>query len=368
MCATPAIESEQKTMKQVLLPLPDTTRDYLVLGAGAIGGTLAHALARAGHEVTIVDSDAAHVRAINEFGLLIERETGSERAPRIRAFTPDEADDIGLRSLRVLLATKSQHTTQAAKWLMPHLDKGGFVISCQNGENVALIDRALGQGTAVTSFVNLFADIVGPGRIRDGGQAAFAIGESDGRISRRVLESVADLQAWGPVIATANVKGYLWSKHIFAEILSVSALVDASMADAVDLRRDAFLAIGREVFSIAAAQEILLERFDAFRPEAFGPGASVEMTETSLDGLTAWLRTMPKQRSGVWTDIMIRGRRTEAHEDLRALASIATELGILTPLIRWLDAALSELEEGTRRPSVSNLDELAELATRKQMV
>ena len=355
-------------MKENLLPPPDRTRPYLVLGGGAIGGTLAHALACAGHPVTVVDSDVAHVRAIEECGLVIEREASSERAPRIRAYTPDEADRLGLRFRRVLLATKSQHTTQAAEWLASHLDEGGFVISCQNGENVVLIDRALGQGTAVTSFVNLFADIVGPGRIRDGGQGAFAIGESDGRLSQRVLESVADLRAWGPVVATANVKGYLWSKHIFAEMLSVSALVDASMADAVDLRRDAFLAVGREVFSIAAKQQIPLERFDAFRPEAFGPGASVEMRESCLDSLTAWLRTMPKQRSGVWTDIMVRGRRTEAHEDLRALASIAAEHGIPTPLLGWLDAALSELEEGTRRPSVSNLDELAELAIVKQTV
>ena len=36
-----------------------------VYGAGAIGGTTGAALARAGHEVLLVDSHAPHVEAIN---------------------------------------------------------------------------------------------------------------------------------------------------------------------------------------------------------------------------------------------------------------------------------------------------------------
>ncbi|GAA1885635.1 2-dehydropantoate 2-reductase N-terminal domain-containing protein [Lapillicoccus jejuensis] len=42
------------------------THHHAVVGAGAIGGTLAHHLARSGHQVNIVDADAEHVAAINE--------------------------------------------------------------------------------------------------------------------------------------------------------------------------------------------------------------------------------------------------------------------------------------------------------------
>jgi glycine/D-amino acid oxidase-like deaminating enzyme len=31
---------------------------YVIVGAGAIGGMLGHHLARAGHEITVVDADA----------------------------------------------------------------------------------------------------------------------------------------------------------------------------------------------------------------------------------------------------------------------------------------------------------------------
>src|SRR3954466_5126701 len=47
---------------------------YSVVGAGAIGGTLAWHLAQAGHHVTLIETDAAHVGRIVEPGLVIERD------------------------------------------------------------------------------------------------------------------------------------------------------------------------------------------------------------------------------------------------------------------------------------------------------
>ena len=49
-------------------------RPYTVVGAGAIGGTIAWHLARAGHPVTVVDTDADHVAAIARDGLVLERD------------------------------------------------------------------------------------------------------------------------------------------------------------------------------------------------------------------------------------------------------------------------------------------------------
>jgi len=41
----------------------------VVVGGGAIGGTLAARMTRAGHDVLICDADEAHVAAIREHGL-----------------------------------------------------------------------------------------------------------------------------------------------------------------------------------------------------------------------------------------------------------------------------------------------------------
>ena len=57
------------------------TREYTVVGAGAIGGTLAWHLARAGHPVTVVDADPAHVAAIARHGIVLERGGVREAQP-----------------------------------------------------------------------------------------------------------------------------------------------------------------------------------------------------------------------------------------------------------------------------------------------
>ena len=98
-------------------------RPYVIVGAGAIGGTLGHHLARAGHPVTVVDADPEHVRRIGADGLVVVR--GAERsAARVaRALTPDP-DERALRLERVLLAVKAQATGPALDWIAPRLADG----------------------------------------------------------------------------------------------------------------------------------------------------------------------------------------------------------------------------------------------------
>ncbi|MCP9211548.1 ketopantoate reductase family protein [Streptomyces sp. NEAU-Y11] len=342
---------------------PSDLRDYLVLGAGAIGGTLAHHLAAAGHPVTLVDTDTEHIAAIRRDGITLTRRDGERRSvPVAHALTPDEADAAGITARRVLLATKGHHTRTAMTWLAPHLAEDGFVVSCQNGDNEPVIAELIGHHRVVGAFVNLFADVVGPGVIRDGGSAAFVIGELDGTLSKRVTETVTDLRAWGPVRQTGNVTGYLWAKHGFAEMLTTTALVDAPMASTIDRHRGVVTAVAREVNRIAAAEGHRLERFDAYDPAAFTDRADPTTTQAALDRLVAWLTTMPKDRSGVWRDIAVRGRRTEVHLDLEGHIRRAETHGLPVPLLRRLDQMLTELETGQRTFADANVVELGQAA------
>src|SRR5215207_3665674 len=109
----------------------------LVWGAGAIGGTVGAYLARAGHDITVVDSVADHIEAIERSGLQVTWPI-AEFTTLVPAFTPDtlagEWDTI-------VLATKAQHTDVAARSLLPHLTAGGCVISAQNGLNELVISE-----------------------------------------------------------------------------------------------------------------------------------------------------------------------------------------------------------------------------------
>lgn len=106
-----------------------------VYGAGAIGGTTGAALARAGHDVLLVDSYAAHVEAINRDGITVER-NGVDTTVRVRAIMPAE---LGDKLELVLLAVKSHHTPDALTVLAPRLGSGGTIVSLQNGLSEELI-------------------------------------------------------------------------------------------------------------------------------------------------------------------------------------------------------------------------------------
>ncbi|GAA2264654.1 hypothetical protein GCM10010145_44060 [Streptomyces ruber] len=332
---------------------------YTVVGAGAIGGTLAHALAAAGHPVTVVDTDADHVAAIRAGGLTILR--GGERdSVRLDATTPD-----GFRGpppRRVLLSVKAQATEAAMRWIAPRLAPDGYVVSVQNGFNEELIARHVGADRTVAAFVNIFADVVGPGVVRDGGPGAFVIGEPGGApVSERVRDLVADLRAWGPARVSGNVEGYLWAKAAFGAMLSATALADAPMADLIDRHRAAMYALAAEVYAAADAEGVRLEAFDAFDAPAFRPGDPAAR-DAACDRLTAWLRTQPKDRSGIWRDLAVRRRPVEVTTHYAPVVERSLRAGLDTPVLRAVLAGLRELERDPSGMSEARLDALDALA------
>src|SRR6202167_4711443 len=105
---------------------------YVVLGCGAIGGTVAAGLVRDGHQVLVSDADPSVVEAINARGLRIEGPVENFTVA-VPAVLPEDlpADLDG----PVLVAVKSQHTTAAAAVLAGRMRGDGDVVSLQNGLN-----------------------------------------------------------------------------------------------------------------------------------------------------------------------------------------------------------------------------------------
>src|SRR5580704_7652609 len=102
---------------------------YLVLGCGAIGGTVAAGLVRDGHDVLVCDADAAVVRAVNDAGLRIEgplEQFTAKVTAVLPADLPDRIDGP------VLVAVKAHHTGAAAALLAGRLTGNGFAVSLQN--------------------------------------------------------------------------------------------------------------------------------------------------------------------------------------------------------------------------------------------
>ena len=332
----------------------------LIWGAGAIGGTIGAYMARAGHDVTFVDNAAVHVDAINAQGLAITGPiaTFTVRAP---AFTPDK---VSGQWETILLAVKAQDTAAATHALAPHLAPDGYVVSAQNGLNELVIAEIVGKSRTVGSFVNFGADYMEPGVIMYGGRGAVVLGELEGARTPRVVALHSALLEFEPnSIITPNIWGFLWGKLAYGAQLFVTALTNESIADALadPAYRALYIAIAREVMSVATAQCITPEAFNGFNPHAFMPDADEAVALASLDDMVAHNRKSAKTHSGIWRDLAVRKRRTEADAQLGPIVTFGAASGVPTPLTAKTIELVHEIEEGQRPLQLANLDELTAL-------
>jgi 2-dehydropantoate 2-reductase len=316
----------------------------VVWGAGAIGGTIGAYLRRAGHPVLFVDIVPEHVAAIGGGDLRIEGPVGAFSAGG-PACLPEE---LRGRHKLILLAVKAHHTEAATRSLAPHLAEDGAVVSCQNGLNELLIADVVGRGRTIGCFVNFYADYMGPGRVTYAKRGAVVVGELDGRRTARIervhrLMQVFDRDA----ILSDNIFGYLWGKAGYGAILKASALTDDTIADFIadSRRRPVLVRLVQEILAVAKADGAVPLGFDGFEPEAFisGDPAAIAATMARMEQLN---RGTAKPRSGIWRDLAVRKRRTDAAAQLAPVRAAARRLGLATPTVDRLVALITDIEEG----------------------
>jgi 2-dehydropantoate 2-reductase len=329
----------------------------LIWGAGAIGGTLGAAWARAGHDVLLVDRAADHVAAMNRDGLSIEGPVEEFRQP-VRAATPDEVRGT---YRRIVLAVKAHHTEDAMRQLLPHLAADGYVLSAQNGLNEITIARMAGERRVMGCFVNFGADYLEPGRILRANRAAVVVGEIDGSVTPRVKEMHALLKAFEPdAELTTDIWGYLWGKLGYGALLFATALTNEAIADALasERHRPVYRALGGEVMRVAAAKGAAPRGFNGFDPAAFRPGAREADLQASIDAMVAFNRASAKSHSGIWRDLAVRKRRTEVDAQIGIIAEIGREAGVATPALEKLVSLIHAIEDGRKPLAWSTLDEM----------
>jgi 2-dehydropantoate 2-reductase len=318
-------------------------------------------LSRAGHDVTLVDTVAEHVAAINRSGLRI---TGpiAEFSKPMPAFTPDTVRGTWDT---IILATKAHHTAAAARALLPHLGDSGCVISAQNGLNELTIAEVVGEVRTVGAFVNFGADYVEPGVILYGGRGTITVGEAFGPPEARLsLRAVQIRNTWRDfderAFATGNIFGYLWAKEAYGAMLFVTALTNDSIADALAFPeyRDLYIAVAREILAVALARGVHPESFDGFDPAAYLPEAPAGAASQSLDALVAHNRKSAKTHSGIWRDLAIRKRPTEVDAQLGIVVRLGAEAGVPTPLTARVVRLIQEIERGVRPLARENLEAL----------
>jgi 2-dehydropantoate 2-reductase len=329
---------------------------FTILGAGAIGGITGAHLIQAGHDVTWVDTAPDHLAAIRERGLTLEG---------LSQFTARPAAAIRPSELRaplgtVICAVKTLHTQAALAPIAPLLAPDEFVLSMQNGLAYYDVVDAVGRDRTLVACFNFGGHYEAPGRVVHGTRGGFHVGELDGRVTARVSALRDALVAVQECEASDNVLGCVWSKIAMASVFFATALVDGDVKDilARDRYQRLFADLVAETVAAADAMRVRLIELHGFDPEAFRPERrSTEGVRRSFDAIAGSFNPL-QQRTGIWIDLAVRKRKTEAEPQLGRLISEAVRRAVVMPYNRAVLDLITEMETGRRGFAWENLDEV----------
>ncbi|HET9030643.1 MAG TPA: 2-dehydropantoate 2-reductase [Candidatus Aquilonibacter sp.] len=310
-----------------------------VVGAGAIGGFIAAALARSGTEVAVV-ARGAHLEAIRRRGITL---THSDLGP----FTArvDASDDLRtLGAFDAVLLTFKAHQYPA---LLPQLSalasSNATIVTLQNGvpfwyarmpalqtvDPAGRIGALFPDDRIVGGVVHVSGHIVEPGKIHQSGGMRYAFGAPAGGTNDRV-ETLASAFGWAELAPEVDesVRSTIWLKLVNnVGLNSVSTLHGLTI---------------RQMLERAATREEVRELMH----EALAVGQALGVVaEVDIEGRIAYAQRLADVRTSMLQDYEA-GRPLEIDPILGAVVELGERLGVDVPRVRRTYERLRALSSG----------------------
>lgn len=328
-----------------------------VLGAGAIGGSVAADLIDAGLDVVVIDQWPRHVEAMREEGLRVEMPDLDLRVP-VRARHLCELASLGMKFDVVLLIVKSFDTRWACELIEPYLKGDGVFVGVQNSMNNETIASVIGRERVVGCCVELSAEIFTPGFIQRNTPRKgtwFAVGELDGSLTPRAEEVRALIAHVGVTELTPNIEGVKWTKLI-ANCMTMGpfGLLGLRNAEARELPGiiDVSVRLGKEAMAVGEALGHGVEPVFGLTADDFA-GADDQVLVTAMKTLLAHVG--PRSRTAPIQD-HIKGRRSEMAYISGLVSRRAKELGVPSPCNDAVAEIARMIDDGEVRMGRANYD------------
>jgi 2-dehydropantoate 2-reductase len=340
------------------------TRKIAVVGTGANGISIGADLARAGHDVVLIDRWPENVETMRRRGARIEMPEETLEVP-VRAFnlcdvcTFREPFDI------VLLVVKAYDTKWASHLIAPYLKPDGLLVGVQNGMTTDIIAEAVGPHRTMGCVIEISSSMFDPGvsvRQSRPSRSWFAVGSIDPATRGREAEVASLLHHSGAVDIVEDIRATKWMKLVSnATTLVTTAVLGLSIhqAAAIPAMRELMIQCGQEALDAGIAQGY--PTLPIFGLKSDDLRQSNRVVDTLLDVLLAGF-TLPSTITTVLQDWM-KGRHSEV-DDLNGLVlAEANRLGVSARMNGAVVQLARQIERGELRPSPDNLERLTKLAS-----
>lgn len=311
-----------------------------VVGAGAIGGFLAGALARSGNDVTVV-AHGPHLAAIREHGLTVRGDLGSFTVSTNALETLSGDFDI------ILATFKSHQWPDFLAQLRPYARTSSTLVTMQNGlpfwyvrePTLQSVDPGGRIGALfnddeqlVGGAVHVSAHLVEPGVVSQSGGTRLVVGRPQGGPGDARVENVAVamLAAGLAVEIDEDIRATVWLKLANNVGLNpISALEGKTLRPILSDER-----------TRSQVRELIVETL------AVGRALGV-VDEVDVEARIDYAARLADVKTSMLQDIEAR-RSVEVDPMLGAVIELAQRLDVAVPLVRQAFARVRALERQRR--------------------
>jgi 2-dehydropantoate 2-reductase len=340
------------------------TRKVLFVGAGAIGSYLGAFLARAGHDVTLVDAWAEQVDTIRRQGIAV---TGPHDpfTARPAAVHLHEAQKLPRDFEIAFVALKAYDTEWATQLALRHLAADGFVISSQNcwpDPRVAAVagaHRAVGLVMSKIGVACWRPGTVERGVERGGstGHDVFRVGEHDGRITPRIQVLAEMLKVVDGALVTDNLWGERWAKlsanSMGNPVQAMSGLGSLEIVSS-EIGRAITIHLAAESARVGLALGYTIPKFNGETAARWADAGRRETWEALDTMLTPRVAGGRNWRASMAQDVA-KGRPTEIDEMNGHVVAKGREQDIPTPVSAATVEMVHGIEAGRHKAGPENI-------------
>ncbi|PJJ61518.1 ketopantoate reductase family protein [Compostimonas suwonensis] len=314
-----------------------------VVGAGAVGGTMAALLDRAGHDVEVT-ARGEQLDAVRAGGLVLDGGWGSHTAPVTASPRLTERPDLAL------VATKAMDAEAAIRENARALD-GTTVIVVQNGLRGVDVARAALPAAQTVGMLAMFAaSYLSPGHVTVTTPAPSYLGGGTGPVTERVRELGGILREAFPVVELPNFVGAQWTKLLVNHVNAMPAITGLSAQQTIahpGLRAIVTQSM-REAVRVGEARGI---RFGSMQGLGDARLRLFARLPRAIGGVLPRLmaaRMGATPNPGSTLQSIRRGKPTEIDYLNGAVVSEGELAGVATPVSRELVALVHEVERTGR--------------------
>jgi 2-dehydropantoate 2-reductase len=339
-------------------------KKLLFIGAGAIGSYLGAFLARAGHDVTLVDAWAEQVETIRQRGIAV---TGPHEPFEARpsAVHLHEAARLPRDHDIAFIAMKAYDTAWATHLALRHLSADGYVVAAQNCWPDPIVAAVAGAPRAVGLVMSkIGVALWRAGEVERGseqgkstGHDVFRAGEHDGRVTARTTELAQMLSVIDGAQATDNLWGERWAKlsanAMGNPVQAISGLGSVDIASS-EVGRAITIHLAAESARVGLALGYRIPKFNGADAARWAAADRAETYDALDSMLTPTSATRRNWRASMAQDIE-KGRPTEIDEMNGYIVAQGRERGVPTPVSAVVVDLVHDIEARVRKPAAENI-------------